>query len=97
MRAMRDTDYLGKQATDIPTEKLEELLKKGYSVSPESGRIRKRLKKKKKKEAFSKRKLNKTVQKIGWIILLILFIVSVVMMIPYMGENRDKNKYNKTR
>jgi hypothetical protein len=94
---MTEENYLGKNSNDIPAEKLEELLKKGYSISPNSGRLRKRIKQKKKPEKLSKKKLNKIVQKVGWFILLILFLISIVMMIPHIGDNRAKNKSSKTR
>jgi hypothetical protein len=88
---MGDKQYLGKFAKDLPREVLEELLKKGYSVSPESGRIRKRIKKKKKKDGFTKRKLNKAVQKIGWIALAILFLFSLLLLFPHMGDKKKSN------
>ena len=93
---MSNQRYLGKQAKDIPPEKLEELLRKGFSVSAESGRLRKRIKNKKKKDPFSKRKLNKAVQKVGWIVLGILFLLSLIMLFPHIGD-KSKSQFNKVR
>jgi hypothetical protein len=92
---MSDEDYLGKLAVEIPTETLEKLLKEGYSVSPRSGRLRKKIRIKRKKAPFSKKKLNKLIQKIGWIVLLIIFLVSLVMIVPHIGDNSRQEKLEK--
>jgi hypothetical protein len=89
---MSEREYLGKLANEIEPEKLAELLKKGYSVSPRSGRIRERFRKKeKKKEKFNNKKLNKTVQKVGWVILLLLFLASILLIVPNIGNKYDSN------
>jgi hypothetical protein len=89
---VEDRDYLGKRANEIAPEKLAELLRKGYSISPNSGRLREKIKQReKKKEKFSKKKANKMVQKVGWIILLILFIGALFLLFPNIGDKYDSN------
>jgi len=89
---MTDKEHLGKLAKDIPQEKLDELFKKGYSVSPHSGRLRKKIKKSKTKKPFSKNKLNTWLQKIGWVFLLILFLISIIMIVPQLIKNPSEVK-----
>jgi hypothetical protein len=90
---MSDRDYLGKKANEIPPEKLAELLRKGYTVSSNSGRLREKYRiRERKKVKFSKKKFNKNVQKVGWIILVLLFIASLVMLIPNIGDKYSSEK-----
>jgi hypothetical protein len=69
-------------------------LPEGYSVSPNSGRIRKRIKKKK---FFTRRKAKKYVEYFLWIILLGAFVYSLMIVIPELGIVSDKNPKTKTR
>ena len=92
MTAGNDDDFLGKLASDIPADKLEELIRRGYSVSPQSGRLRKRVRKEKEKKKFSKKKLNKIARKAGWIFLLLLFLLSIVMIIPNLVSKKDDSR-----
>ena len=98
MLEIDDDNYLGKVAKDIPTEKIEELLKKGFSISPRSGRLRKKVKVVKEKKSFTKKKLRKSVQKAGWILLLIIFLISLVMIIPQLSDkNENRRNSQKSR
>jgi len=55
-----------------------------YSISPTSGRLRKRIRKKK-KSAFSKRKVKKYFEYFVWIVILIAFIYSLIIILPEIG------------
>ena len=97
LQDIEDEKYLGKFVKDIPDEKLEELLQEGYSISPRTGRLRKKIKKRKKSGKIDKKKLNKRIQKIGWIVLLIIFLASLVMLFPQMGDKFNTNKRGYTK
>ena len=69
-----------------------------YSISPDSGRLRKRLRKKKKR-LFSKRKVKMYVEYFLWVVILAAFVYSLMVVIPELGINamkknpgRDKTK-----
>ena len=66
----------------------------GYSVSPNSGRIRKRVKK---KRLFSRRKMKKYFEYFLWILLIGAFLYSLIIIIPELGIVSDKNPRVKTR
>jgi hypothetical protein len=65
-----------------------------YSISPNSGRLRKRIRKKK---PFSKRKMKKYFQYFLWILLIGAFLYSLIVIIPELGIISDKNPRVKTR
>jgi hypothetical protein len=69
-------------------------LPEGYTVSPNSGRIRKRVRKKK---IFSRRKIKKYVEYFLWILLLGAFLYSLIVVIPELGITSDKNPKTKTK
>jgi hypothetical protein len=74
--------YLGRQAKDLPRELVDELLEKGYSISPKSGRLRK---KHHKKKLFYERRAFKKGMRTTLILLLIgLFIASLVIIMPHL-------------
>ena len=62
-----------------------------YSVSPRTGRVRKKIRTRK-KSFFSVRKMKKWGQAALWILLLLIFIVSLVMIIPELNINTDPRK-----
>ena len=74
-------------------KEIQEKLASGeYSLSPRSGRLRKRIKKTKKKPLYSKKKFNKLFVKIVWILMILAFIASLFILIPEMGQtNYNKN------
>ena len=94
MTADNDEDYLGKLASEIPPDKLEELIRKGYSLSSQSGRLRKRVRERKEKKKFSRKRLNKMARKAGWIFLLILFLLSLAMIIPQLVSKKNDLRGN---
>jgi len=67
-----------------------------YSVSPNSGRLRKRVRVKKKK-LFSKRKMKKYFEYFLWILLLGAFLYSLIVVIPELGIVSDKDHKTKTK
>ena len=85
---------------DLPPEKLEQLLREGYTVSPNSGRLRKKIISKKKSSFFSKRKAKKYSRMALWALLIIAFLISLVIIVPEMSvQNDPKNQpgYQKNR
>ena len=67
-----------------------------YSISPDSGRLRKRLRKRKKK-LFSKRKLKIYVEYVLWIVILAAFVYSLIVVIPELGLNSGKKNPNREK
>ena len=67
---------------DLPPEKLEQLLREGYTISPNSGRLRKRISSKKKHSFISKRKAKKYTRFAMWALLIIAFLLSLVIILP---------------
>jgi len=85
---------------DLPPEKLEQLLREGYTVSPNSGRLRKKISSRKKPSIFSKRKARKYSRMALWALLIIAFLISLVIIVPEMSVQNDPNNkqnYSKTR
>ncbi len=74
---------------------LQEKLASGeYSLSPRSGRLRKRFKirKKKKQPLYSKAKAKKILVKVLWIFLIIGFIATMFILVPEMSDMNYKSK-----
>ena len=86
---------------DLPPEKLERLLREGYTISPNSGRLRKKISKKKKSSLFSKRKTKKYTRIALWTLLIIAFLISLVIIVPEMAiqnnPNIQKNGFQKNQ
>ena len=77
----------------ITDEELKRKLASGeYSISPRSGRLRKRVRVKKKKSPFSKRKIRKLTKKILWLLLLAGFIITLIIVAPEINVNPKKAK-----
>ena len=82
----------------LADEELKRKLASGeYSISPRSGRLRKRIRVKEKKPPLSKRKLKKLTRKILWILLVVGFIIALIIVGPELNVNPKKtdNKYMK--
>src|SRR6187399_40085 len=82
---------------DLPPEKLEQLLREGYTVSPNSGRLRKKISTRKKPGFFSKRKVKKFTRFALWALLILAFLVSLVIIIPEMSEQNNPRNQNYTK
>jgi len=77
---------------DLPPDKLERLLREGYTISPNSGRLRKKISSKKKPSTFSKRKVKKYTRFALWTLLIIAFLISLVIILPEMAiQNNPRN------
>mgnify|MGYP001363741178 CR=1 FL=1 len=68
-----------------------------YSISPRSGRLRKRIKKKKKKSLLSVSSLKKIGGKLVWFLLILGFIVSLVLVFPELNIVSDNKKINQDK
>ena len=72
----------------LKDEELKRKLASGeYSISPRSGRLRKRVRIKEKRPPFSKRKLKKMTRKILWILLIIGFVLTLIIIGPELNVN----------
>lgn len=76
---------------------METELKEGYSISPNSGRLRKKIRVKKKKEPFSKRKAKKYWRQALWIFLLLAFVASLLLIFPELGQDTPAQIKKKER
>lgn len=76
-------------------ELAEKLASGEYSISPRSGRLRKKIRKektKKKRPLYSKRKVNKVFIKVVWALVILAFVASVVVLLPEITKTNTKNK-----
>jgi len=79
-------------------EELKQKLASGeYSISPRSGRLRKRTRVRKKNSPLSKRKIKKLTRKILWILLLIGFILTMIIVVPEMNVSPQKARTKDVR
>lgn len=75
---------------------LQEKLASGeYSISPRSGRLRKKIRVRKKQSKFSKRKVKRYFYQGLWILLVIAFVLSLAILIPEMGVDGPKSEMEK--
>ncbi|MFM2136809.1 MAG: hypothetical protein RL021_2209 [Bacteroidota bacterium] len=80
-------------------ELAEKLASGEYSISPRSGRLRKRIrkeKKKKKRPLYSKKKLDKLMIKVVWVLMIIALIASIAILFPELNNQSVKNKPGQT-
>jgi hypothetical protein len=76
----------------LTDEELKKKLASGeYSISPRSGRLRKRIRVKQKKPMYSRRRMKKTTRKLLWILLIIGFILTLIIIAPEININPKKN------
>ena len=73
---------------------LDKIASGEYSISPRSGRLRKRVKVKKKKPFFQRSETKKKLKTLVWILLLLGFIISVVLVLPEINIEGGKKKEN---
>ena len=73
---------------------LDKIASGEYSISPRSGRLRKRVKVKKRKPFFQRGSTKKKMTTVVWILLLIGFIISVVLVLPELNFDAGKKKDN---
>ncbi len=82
---MSNQQKSGLYPEDLPPERLERLLREGYSISPNSGRLRKKYSTRKKSGYFSSRKTKKYTRTALWTLLIIAFLISLVIILPEMA------------
>ena len=73
---------------------LDKIASGEYSISPRTGRLRKRVKIKKRKPFMQRSSTKKKLTTLVWILLLIGFIVSVVLVLPEINFDGGKKKDN---
>ena len=85
-------------------KELQEKLASGeFSISPRSGRLRKRIKVRKKKSAFSKTKVKKNISRLMWVLMIIAFLFCLAVLLPMMNQSGPGNQsssgqnYTKTK
>ncbi|TAH43224.1 MAG: hypothetical protein EYC69_02835 [Bacteroidetes bacterium] len=76
---------------------LDKLATGEYSISPRSGRLRKRIKKKKKESFFSSRNLKTLGTKIVWGLLILAFLVSLILVFPELNMVSTNKKNNQDK
>ncbi|MEO8086734.1 MAG: hypothetical protein ABI763_07940 [Bacteroidota bacterium] len=88
---MNSTRRSGLYPEDLEPEKLEQLLRDGYTISPNSGRLRKKLGRKKSSGMFSKHRAKKYTKFAMWALLILAFLVSLVIILPEMAVQNNPN------
>jgi len=73
---------------------LDKIASGEYSISPRSGRLRKRVKVKKRKPFFQRSSTKKKLTTLVWILLLIGFLVSIILVLPEIEFDAGKKKDN---
>ncbi len=76
---------------------LDKLATGEYSISPRSGRLRKRIKTKKKSSVLSTRNLKKLGSKIVWVMLIVAFLVSLILVFPELNMVSNNKKTNQDK
>ncbi|HNP49811.1 MAG TPA: hypothetical protein PKK99_09635 [Bacteroidia bacterium] len=82
---------------------LDKLATGEYSISPRSGRLRKKIRLKKKSPVLSKRRFKKFSRVALWVLLIAAFIASLVIVVPELNitsvnkqDNIEKTRRNFT-
>lgn len=71
---------------------LDKLASGEYSISPNSGRLRKRVRRKKEKELFSRANIKRFINSALWVILIASFLISLILVFPELNLVSDKKK-----
>ena len=64
-----------------------------YSISPRTGRIKKKIRYRKRRNIFSHKRMKKYFEFLLLILFLIIFVVSVVLMIRPGGQEKNRIDY----
>jgi preprotein translocase subunit SecG len=83
-------------------KELQEKLASGeYSISPRSGRLRKRIRTKNKKSSLSKRKIKKNMTRLMWVLMILAFLFSLAVLLPQLNQSGQRpagsSGFSKTR
>ena len=73
---------------------LDKLASGEYSISPNSGRLRKRIRRKKEKKFFDKSNVKNFINSALWTILIAAFVISLILVFPELNLVSDKKKVN---
>ncbi len=71
---------------------LDKLASGEYSISPNSGRLRKRVRRKKEKVFFSRSTFKRFINSALWVILIAAFLLSLILVFPELNLVSDKKK-----
>ncbi len=71
---------------------LDKLASGEYSISPNSGRLRKRVRRKKEKKFFSRANIKNFINSALWVILIASFLISLILVFPELNLVSDKKK-----
>ena len=75
---------------------LDKLASGEYSISPRSGRLRKRIRVREKKSFFKRTAVRNVISNFLWVILALAFIVSLIYVIPELNIVSDKKQKGTT-
>lgn len=76
---------------------LDKLASGEYSISPRSGRLRKRIRVKEKKKFFQRTRVRNLINTFLWLILIGAFLISLIYVIPELNIVSEKNKKSTTK
>jgi hypothetical protein len=76
---------------------LDKLASGEYSISPRSGRLRKRIRIKEKKSFFQRDGIKRAINTFLWVLLIGAFILSLMYVIPELNIVSEKKKTNTTK
>ena len=71
---------------------LDKLASGEYSISPNSGRLRKRVRRKKEKKFYSRSNIKRFINSALWVILIAAFLISLILVFPELNLVSDKKK-----
>ncbi len=71
---------------------LDKLASGEYSISPNSGRLRKRIRRRKEKNFFRRSSVKRFINSALWVILIAGFLISLILVFPELNLVSDKKK-----
>lgn len=71
---------------------LDKLASGEYSISPNSGRLRKRIRRRKEKNFFKRSSVKRFINSALWVILIAGFLISLILVFPELNLVSDKKK-----
>lgn len=71
---------------------LDKLASGEYSISPNSGRLRKRIRRRKKEKFFQRTGVKNFINTALWVVLIAVFLICLVLVFPELNLVSDKKK-----
>ena len=71
---------------------LDKLASGEYSISPNSGRLRKRIRRRKKEKFFQRSGVKNFINTLLWVVLISVFVICLVLVFPELNLVSDKKK-----